>query len=270
LAPKWIGPATIIKINKSVAKIKLQNNRTKTLNVKRIKLFIPKEDLQDDQDNQDNQDEQHNEENQKTSEPDSEKINLEAFQNNRPLTRAWAKLINYDAVSTLIEEEIKYKLNSIAYKIYHFKFAFKQLTSQEQQLWKSFPLYDIYEWLTGDPYTPPDYNEYIRFRSTTQPNQPQAQPQAPQPNQPQPPPAANQQAPGPAVTPPPKKRVDPPGPRINPRTPSPGSHTTHQSVSPEILRKTHWTKNDSPTHSYNLFLCRRLQPNVRPPASHHG
>jgi hypothetical protein len=50
LAPKWIGQATIIQVNESVAKIKLQNNRTKTLNVKRLKLFIPKDDTQDEQD----------------------------------------------------------------------------------------------------------------------------------------------------------------------------------------------------------------------------
>jgi hypothetical protein len=147
--------STIIKINEWVAKIKLQNNRTKTLNVKRLKLFVPKEDLQDNQDEQDEQ----NEAEDSSSNPNTEKINLEAFKNNRPRMRAWAKLINNDAASTLIEEEIKYKLNSIAYKLYHLKFAFKQLTSQEQQLWKSFSLCDIYEWLTGDPYTPPDYNE---------------------------------------------------------------------------------------------------------------
>jgi hypothetical protein len=215
LAPKWIGPATIIEINESVAKIKLQNNRTKTLNVKRLKLFIPKEDTQDDQDTQDEENDAEDSE----SNQESTKINLEAFQNNRPRTRAWAKLINNDAASTLIEEEIKYKLNNIAYKLYHLKFAFKQLTSQEQQLWKSFPLCDIYEWLTGDPYTPPDYNEYIRFRSTTQPGQPQLQPQAPQPNQIQPPPVENQQNPGPAATPPPKKRGRPPGSKNKPKDP---------------------------------------------------
>jgi hypothetical protein len=119
----------------------------------------------------------------------------------------------------LIEEEIKYNLNNIAYKLYHLKFAFKQLTSQEQQLWKSFPLCDIYEWLTGDPYTPPDYNEYIRFRSTIQPGQPQVQPQAPQPNQAQPLPAVDQPNPGPAATPPPKKQGRPPRSKNKPKDP---------------------------------------------------
>ena len=217
LAPKWIGPATIIEVNESVAKIKLQNNRTKCLNVKRLKLFVPKDDPQDDQDSQDKQSDAED----SNKNPDNEKINLETFQNNRPRTRAWTKLINNDAASTLIEEEIKYKLNSIAYKLYHLKFAFDQLTSQEQQLWKTFPLCDIYEWLTGDPYTPPDYNEYVRFRRTTLPPpqpQPQGQQQAPQP-QAQPQPAANQQIPGPAITPPPKKRGRPPGSKNKPKDP---------------------------------------------------
>jgi hypothetical protein len=125
------------------------------LNMKCLKLFIPREDTQDDQDTQD---EENNAEDSESSR-ESAKINLEAFQNTRPRTRAWAKLIYNDAALMLIEEEIKYKLNTIAYKLYRLKFAFEQLTSQEQHLWKSFPLCDIYEWLTGDPYTPPDYNE---------------------------------------------------------------------------------------------------------------
>jgi hypothetical protein len=163
----------------------------------------------------------------------------------------------------LIEEEIKYNLNNIAYRLYHLKFAFKQLTSQEQQLWKSFPLCDIYEWLTGDPYTPPDYNEYIRFRSTIQPNQPQLQPQAPQPHQIQPLPAVEiNRIQGQPRQHHRKNRVDPPGPRISPRTLSPGLHTTHQSVSPEILQKTRWIKNDSFACSFNMSLHPRLQPNV--------
>jgi hypothetical protein len=127
LAPKWIGPATIIEINESVAKLKLPNNRTKTLNIKRLKLFTPRdEDTQDKQDTQDGK----NDAEDSSSNQDSTQINLEAFQNNRPRTRSWAKLINNKAASTLIEEEIRHKLNSIAYKLYHLKFAFEQLISR--------------------------------------------------------------------------------------------------------------------------------------------
>jgi hypothetical protein len=83
----------------------------------------------------------------------------------------------------LIEKEIKNKLNKIAYKLYHLRFAFIELTPQEQQLWKAFPLCNIYEWLTGDPYTPPDYNEYVCFRKGQQ-QLPQDRPQAHAPKQP--------------------------------------------------------------------------------------
>jgi hypothetical protein len=83
----------------------------------------------------------------------------------RPRTRAWSKLIKTDAAAVLIEQQIEYKLNSIARKLYHFNFTFEQLTSQEQAFWSSFQLRDIFEWLTGDPERPPDYQEYITVRS---------------------------------------------------------------------------------------------------------
>jgi hypothetical protein len=84
LVPKWIGPATFIEVNESEAKLKLQNNRTKTLNVKCIKLFIPKdEDTQDEQDTQDGVNAEENDSNQ-----DSKQINLEAFKTtDHPLVR---------------------------------------------------------------------------------------------------------------------------------------------------------------------------------------
>jgi hypothetical protein len=139
-------------------------------------------------------------------------------------------------LSYVYQPEIKYKLNSIVYKLYHLKSVFNQLTSQEQQLWKTFPLCDIYKLLTGDPYTPPDYNEYVRFRRIVQPlpqAQPQLQPQVPQPNQAQPQPAANQQNPWPASTPTSKKRGRPPGSKNKPKDPL--THTTHPNAIQKFL-----------------------------------
>jgi hypothetical protein len=74
--------------------------------------------------------------------PDSDLINSEAFQfdpsTRHPLTCAWSKLIKSVAISALIyktdtasPEEIWYKLNSIAYKLYQLNFEFYQLTPQE-------------------------------------------------------------------------------------------------------------------------------------------
>ncbi len=39
LAPKYCGPATIIEVNESVAKIKTEKNKLKSINVNKLKLF---------------------------------------------------------------------------------------------------------------------------------------------------------------------------------------------------------------------------------------
>ena len=214
LAPKWLGPATIIEVNDSVAKIKLTNNRVKTFNVKRLKHFVPRESPESQQTPED-------------ADPTSEDAdpapeetpNFETLSNQqRPRTRAWSKLIKTDAASALIEQDIWYKLNDIAYKLYHLNLTFKQLTPQEELFWKSFEQKDIFEWLTGDPERPPDYQEYIRVQGQPQrqpvPHQQQAQPQPggppPQPIQPPPQPQAGGTAP---------KRGRPVGSKNKPKDP---------------------------------------------------
>ena len=89
---------------------------------------------------------------------------------------------------------------------------FHKLTSEELKFWKKFKQEDIFEWLSGSPIHPPDYNEYIRIRSLCDdplPAQPLQQP-------PIQPPQQNQQ-PGPAV----RNQV----PQLSPRKPGrlPGS-----------------------------------------------
>jgi hypothetical protein len=42
-------------------------------------------------------------------------------------------------------EEIWYKLNNIAFKLYHLNLEFNQLTSEELQFWKKFKQEDIFE-----------------------------------------------------------------------------------------------------------------------------
>ena len=109
-------------------------------------------------------------------------------------------------------------MNDIAYKLYHLNLTFKQLTPQEELFWKSFEQKDIFEWLTGDPERPPDYQEYVRVRGQPQrqpvPQQQQAQPQPggppPQPIQPPPQPQAGGTAP---------KRGRPVGSKNKPKDP---------------------------------------------------
>ena len=209
LAPKYIGPATIIEINKSVAKLKTDKNKVKTLNVNKLKHFFPAEDIE-------------NNENIETDAGTQENNKLIKFDvsTKRPLTRAWSKLIkNTDAISALINksdaassEEIWYKLNNIAFKLYHLNLDFNQLTSEELKFWKTFKQEDIFEWLSGSPIHPPDYTEYIRIRSSFE--EPQPQPQQ-QPAQPQPGPAVQNQVPQPS----PRKPGRPPGSKNKPKDP---------------------------------------------------
>jgi hypothetical protein len=220
LAPKWIGPATIVEVNASVAKIQLDNHRYKKLNVKRLKHFVPREEDENESEGED----------ETGSEADSDSEDAQErtpraptpFEQARPRTRAWAKLLKKDAASNIIENEIWYKLNGIAYKLYHLNFSFNQLTPQELQFWESFDRKDVFELLTGDPYRIPDYQENVRVRSYPQhpaPAQPQHAPApAPAPN-PAPPPAPGP-APAPAPAPPPVSRLGrPPGSKNKPKDP---------------------------------------------------
>jgi hypothetical protein len=133
----------------------------------------------------------------------------------RPLTQAWSKLIKNNAISVLINklnavssEEIWYKLNDIAYKLYHLNLDFNQLTAQELQFWRQFKQEDIFEWLSGSAIHTQDYNEYIRIRSTIN-HEPQVQLQAPAPQQQQvPPQQLGVAAPNPVPAPSPQNQAD--------------------------------------------------------------
>jgi transposase InsO family protein len=199
LAPKFIGPAQIIDINDAVAKLKLQNGKIKKLNVNKLKHFFPGEETNSDSDTDADAE----------NEPSQEELNNFNPTTRRPLTRAWSKLIKSDAISALINatdatspDEIRYKLNGIAYKLYHLNLEFHQLTSEELAFWRSFRQEDIFEWLSGSPIHPPDYSEYIRIRIRGQDQQPQPegfQPvNQPGPAEPVPGPPGPRPAPGPS------------------------------------------------------------------------
>ncbi len=90
------------------------------------------------------------------------------------MTSTWSKLIKSDKISALINktdalssEEIWYKLNSIAYKLYLLNLEFNQLTPQELQFLRQFKQEDIYEWQSGSPIHSMDYSEYIQIRSSS-------------------------------------------------------------------------------------------------------
>jgi hypothetical protein len=219
LAPKWLGPALIIQINESVAVIKLSNNKTKALNVKRLKHFFPREEEDSEAEDESAPDDtvpnKNAPEESEAKEFNQEKlINFDSLTNtSRPNTRAWAKLSHADAISELIKEETWYKLNNIAFKLYHSNLEFEDLTSQELKFWKSFDQEDIFEVLTGSPIHPPCYAQYWRITSSPAPEQEQTQPN-PQPQQPA-------QGPNPDIpappAPEPKKKGRPPGSKNKPK-----------------------------------------------------
>ena len=165
LAPKWIGPAKIIDVNETNARIKTAKGKEKVINVERLKLFNSSDTSTDQND---------------ASHPDIDlKIRTDP---DRRLTRAMAKLIKLQdaaelalnlikAVQTECDEEDaeddatkdfnQFSINAIderhreaLLKIAHHllisdKDNFNELTPQDQALWNSFPTVDIYEFLTG-------------------------------------------------------------------------------------------------------------------------
>ena len=164
LAPKWIGPAKIIDVNETNARIKTAKGK-KVINVERLKLFNSSE-ASTYQNN--------------TLHPD---INLKICSDpDKHLTRAMANLIKLqdaaelalnlikavqtewdeeDAKDAAAEDFNQFSINAInethreaLLRIAHHllisdKDNFNKLTPQDQALWNSFPTVDIYEFLTG-------------------------------------------------------------------------------------------------------------------------
>ncbi len=203
-----------------MAKLKTDKNKLKTLNVNKLKLFQEDSDANAPESDADaaKTDAEH-----QANDSDQDLIKFDPS-TCRPLTRAWSKLIKSDAISALItktdaasSEEIWYKLNSIAFKLYHLNLEFNQLTSEELKFWKQFKQEDIFEWLSGSPIHPLYYSEYIHIRSTVTKGLPPPlhQPiQQPAPNV-QPGPAPPNPPPGPS----PRKPGRPPGSKNKPKDP---------------------------------------------------
>jgi transposase InsO family protein len=132
LAEKWNGPYKIINIDAKNANIEVKG-KTKTVTVDNLKKFFrpaPQEAKPVD-------------DNRRVTRSRAKLINLP----NKPTIQAVAKLIN---LRPSIKDS-RYKLKDIAYKLYHLKLAFNQLTSTEQKLWTSFKLSDILQLLSGHP-----------------------------------------------------------------------------------------------------------------------
>ncbi len=80
MAPTFTGPGEIIDINDTKAKVKI-NNKIEILNVNNLKLFLQNEDSEENQTFLD--------------------YNFNDNSSDKPLTRSWAKLINYKNAAQL-------------------------------------------------------------------------------------------------------------------------------------------------------------------------
>ena len=173
LAPKWIGPAKIIDVNDTNARIKTAKGKEKVINVEGLKLF-------NSSDSSTNQND--------ALHPD---INFKIHSDpDKCLTRAMAKLIKLQDATELalnlikavqtecIEEDAnddaaedfnQFSINAIDkshreallriadHLLISDKDNFNELTPQDQALWNSFPTVDIDEFLTRQREEFPDF-----------------------------------------------------------------------------------------------------------------
>jgi hypothetical protein len=190
LAPKWLGPATVVDITETNVKIKCQNGKVKLLNVAKIKHFFLEKsnlktglqpELEEFPDN--------------NQQPDENTIPNDIFNQppNRIVTRALSKLLQEQHTINFVETDLRAKLTNISDKLYMFQMPFAQLSTDEKELWSSFDVDDIMLFLFNHREHTPDPNSYVKFWL------PRATPQQPPP---QPPPL-------PPATPPPQIRPTP-------------------------------------------------------------
>ena len=175
LAPKWLGPATIVDITETNVKIKCQNGKVKLLNVARIKHFI----LESSKLKTGVQPEL-----EEFTEPDQQfvpKIPNEIF--NKPpqriVTRSLSRLLQEQHTINFVEVDLRHKLAIIADKLYLQQIPFQQLSAEDQTLWSSFSVEDIMFFLTNQREHTPDPNTYAYLFPQKQRPQQQQPPQPP-------------------------------------------------------------------------------------------
>lgn len=174
LSPKWLGPATIIELTNTNAKIKLTNGKNKLLNIMRIKPFI----------------EEHATD---FTEDDCKHIDQDAtptFQeliNNQtgPCTRSRMMKAELAGQVNLINDQTlrrrsltpleSHYITQLALRIYSNQIPdFDPLTSAERKLWDSLSKQEICLYLTGSPIGIPEWQSTVYYgpgpdRPTTQP-----------------------------------------------------------------------------------------------------
>ena len=177
LAPKWLGPATVINISETNIKIKCQNNRVKSLNVKYIKHFnlehAEHKAFNDADDDFATDHNVHHTTTPTTTTPIPVDVSVSGQQQcHRPLTRSLTRLLHEHHSINYVTQDLKQKLSEICVKLYKHNIHLCDLTEQEQLLWQAYDVDDIIFFLTGKRYQTPDFNQYLYVPVFSQPQQP--------------------------------------------------------------------------------------------------
>jgi hypothetical protein len=166
LAPKWLGPATIVKVSETNVHIKCQSGKIKLLNVSHIKkFFIPKAE----HDSAEQDEFEFLDTEQKPTQPNEV---LSEPQAQRAQTRALTRLLHERHTINFVEADLRAQLSRISVQLYKDKINFTSLPQADQLLWKSFSVEDIHFFLSGQREHTPDYAQYIQIHKVPNPQQP--------------------------------------------------------------------------------------------------
>ena len=172
LAPKWLGPAEVVNVTNTNIKIKCQNNKIKTLNVKYIKPY---------QLEQSKYKAAFNDVDDNFPQPQPQPADHSFLANpnltsNRPQTRSLTRLLHEHHSINFVTLDLKQKLSDICLKIYRDNIQLNELSESELLLWQSFDIDDIMFFLTGQRDHSPDFTHYIKMSGIPRQPQPLQQP----------------------------------------------------------------------------------------------
>ena len=160
LAPKWLGPATVVRVNETNVHIKCKSGKVKLLNVSHIKLF----NLPQSQHNPAEEDEFDFLDSDQTSpSPHPPNEVLSEPQAERAQTRALTCLLHERHTINFVEADLRAQLSRICVHLYRDGLNLESLPEADQLLWKSFSVQDIHFFLSGQRDHTPDYSHYLKI-----------------------------------------------------------------------------------------------------------
>ena len=131
LAPKWLGPATVVKVTETNVSIKCKSGKLKLLNVSHIKKFNLPQMHQDPSE----EDEFESQDNSPSSTPNEV---LSEPQAERAQTRALTRLLHERHTINFVEADLRAQLSRICVHLYRNGLSLASLPQADQLLWNSF------------------------------------------------------------------------------------------------------------------------------------